>query len=593
MTLEISSPSASAPLTASPTATSSHSPGGAGSKWSPWVKKPLWAATDPHLVASVDGEAGAQKHLARHLTLFDLICIGVGATIGSGVFVLCGLVAHNYAGPATFLSWGIAGLAATLSGLCYAELAGRFPAAGSSYAYSFIALGELPAVLAGSCMTLEYVFSASAVARSWGDKVVEYAKANMDPDSNHPILDFLEPGGGVNPFAFIISTAAIGLHLRGVRESKGITNIFSLLKVSLVIFMTATSYSLLQPANLVPVVPQEFGIGGVFRGASTLFFGYIGYDEICCVAGEAINPSRNLPRAVIASLVTVTILYMVAAVALTGMVPYEYISETSPFPDGFRYRGVEWASHLSAIGEIVTLPLVVLVSIMAQPRLQYAMAHDGLLPAIFAALDSKGNLWWGTLISGVVMIIIATFVPFTYLNDLISAGILIAFSMTDASVILLRHKSPDNKPLYLEKLLGAFNVLAIISGILMSYCMGSFEGQCFAAAFGFGLAAVGFKLHRICARSPSESSPADKDGFKTPLVPSLPLIGIAVNWYLIAHLSTFSLVLLAIYLVITFAIYFLYSAKHSVANTTGWIRHDGTDSTEEVNFELTTGHKIT
>ena len=504
------------------------------------------------------------------------------------MFVLCGLVAHSYAGPATFLSWGIAGLAATLSGLCYAELAGRFPAAGSSYAYSFIALGELPAVLAGSCMTLEYVFSASAVARSWGDKVVEYAKANMDPDSNHPLLDFLEPGGGVNPFAFIISTAAIGLHLRGVRESKGITNIFSLLKVSLVIFMTATSYSLLVPANLIPVVPAEFGIGGVFRGASTLFFGYIGYDEICCVAGEAINPSRNLPRAVIASLVTVTILYMVAAVALTGMVPYEYISETSPFPDGFR-----WASHLSAIGELVTLPLVVLVSIMAQPRLQYAMAHDGLLPAIFAALDSNGNLWWGTLISGVVMIIIATFVPFTYLNDLISAGILIAFSMTDASVILLRHKSPDNKPLYLEKLLGAFNVLAIKSGILVSYCMGSLEGQCFAAAFGFGLAAVGFKLHKACARSPSESPHADKDSFKTPLVPSLPLIGIAVNWYLVAHLSTFSLVLLAIYLAITFAIYFLYSAKHSVANTTGWIRHDGTDSNEEGNFELTTGHKIT
>ena len=591
MTLEISSPSASAPLTASASPVVG---GGGKSKWSPWVKKPLWAATDPHLVASVDGEAGAQTHLARHLTLFDLICIGVGATIGSGVFVLCGLVAHSYAGPATFLSWGIACMAATLSGLCYAELAGRFPAAGSSYAYSFIALGELPAVLAGSCMTLEYVFSASAVARSCGDKVVEYAKANMDPDSNHPILNFLEPGGGVNPFAFIISTVAIGLHLRGARESKGVTNVFSLLKVSLVIFMTAVGYSLLQPANLTPVVPQEFGISGVFRGASTLFFGYIGYDEICCVAGEAINPSRNLPRAVIASLVTVTILYMVAAVALTGMVPYEEISETSPFPDGFRYRGVEWASHLSAIGELVTLPLVVLVSIMAQPRLQYAMAHDGLLPAIFASLDSKGNLWWGTLISGVVMIIIATFVPFTYLNDLISAGILIAFSMTDASVILLRHKSPENKPLYLEKLLGAFNVLAIISGILVSYCADTFEGQCFSALFGLLLLAVGFELQKVCARSPSsESTPADKEGFKTPMVPLLPLLGMAVNWYLIAHLATFSLILLAIYLVITFAIYFLYSSRHSVANTTGWIRHDGDDSGGDGNFELATGHKIT
>jgi len=559
--------------------------------WSPFVKKPLWAASDPHLVASVDGAAGARAHLTRHLSLFDLICIGVGATVGSGIFVLCGLIAHAYAGPATVLSWGVAGLAACMSGLCYAELAGRFPAAGSSYAYSFISLGEMPAVLAGSCMTLEYVFSASAVARSWGDKVVEYAKANLDPNGNYPVLSFLDPGGGVNPFAFIISSVAVGLHLRGVRESKTVTNLFSLLKVALVIFMTTVSYSLMQPGNLVPFVPAEFGIGGIFRGASTLFFGYIGYDEICCVAGEAVNPSRNLPIAVIASLITVTILYMVAAVALTGMVPYEDISETSPFPDGFRYRGVEWASHLAAIGELVTLPLVVLVSIMAQPRLQYAMAHDGLLPAIFCALDSKGNLWWGTLISGVVMIIIATFVPFTYLNDLISAGILIAFSMTDASVILLRHKSPDDKPFQLEKLLGLFNALAIISGILVSYCLDTFWGRCIAGTVGVLLFAVGVQLHRVCSRQAEHSASGDsKDGFRTPLVPLLPLLGSAVNWYLVAHLATFSLVLLVIYLIITFAIYFLYSAKHSVANTTGWQRH-GEDA--KGNYELSTDHRLT
>lgn len=562
---------------------------GSGSTRSPWVRKPLWAAANPNAV-----EGGPGDHLARHLTLFDLICVGVGATVGSGIFVLCGLIAHSYAGPATFISWAVAGTAACLSGLCYAELAGRFPSAGSSYAYAFISMGELVAYIAGACLTLEYVFSASAVARSWGDKVIEYAKANISEEEDHPLLAFLEPGALFNPFAFIISTLAVALHLKGVRESKSATNFFSLVKVALVIFMTVTSFFLLEPENLTPLVPPEFGIGGIFRGASTLFFGYIGYDEICCVAGEAINPKKNLPRAVIASLAAVTVLYILAAIALTGMVPYEEISETSPFPNGFRYRGLEWASHLSAIGELVTLPLVVLVSIMAQPRLQYAMAQDGLLPPIFAALDANGGLWWGTLISGSFMVIIATFIPFTYLNDLISAGILIAFNMTDASVILLRNKRQGSNPYLLEKLLALFNFLAILSGILTSYWLHTFEGRFFAGAIALVLISVGVRIHK---KFDQDSDVYEKEGFRTPFVPFLPLLGATVNWYLIAHLSIFSLLLLGGYLLIAAASYFLYSSKHSVANTTGWRRSEGgeTDELEQYEMKNTTSahsHKL-
>uniref|UniRef100_A0A7S4IL23 Cationic amino acid transporter C-terminal domain-containing protein n=2 Tax=Odontella aurita TaxID=265563 RepID=A0A7S4IL23_9STRA len=555
---------------------------------SPWIRKPLFAASDPHVVACPES-SGA---LHRHLTLFDLICVGVGATVGSGIFVLCGLIAHNSAGPATFLSWGVAGVAACMSGLCYAELAGRFPSAGSSYAYAYISMGELPAVLAGACMTLEYVFSASAVARSWGDKVVEFARVHRG-DEDDGLMKFLDPGNSINPMAFVISTCAILLHLKGVKESKAVTNFFSLLKLCLVLFMTIGSFVLMNPENLSPLVPPEFGARGIFTGASTLFFGYIGYDEICCMAGEAINPSRNLPRAVLASLATVTVLYILAAVALTGMVPYQDISETSPFPDGFRYRGIIWASQLSAIGELFTLPLVVLVSIMAQPRLQYAMATDGLIPPIFAKMDANGNLWWGTLISGIVMILIATFVPFTFLNDLISAGILIAFTITDSSVILLRHASPEDKPLLLEKLLVVFNILAIISGLLLSNYMDSDAGQVFAAFGVVALIILMVEIKRQCPPLDLSNVMGSSAGFKTPFMPFLPLLGSVVNWYLIAHLDSYDIVLLIVYCAVVMVGYYLYGIKRSVGNHKGWSTSPDDDYVESVDFELTSQHKIT
>jgi APA family basic amino acid/polyamine antiporter len=298
------------------------------------------------------------------LTLFDLVCVGIGSTIGSGIFVLCGLIANQYAGPATFISWGIAGGAACLSGVCYAELAGKIPTAGSVYAYSYVSMGELPAVMAAACLTLEYVGSASAVARSWGDKVVEYVYQEFLMDINGEIPSdpseqtgtwwwimkhVLNPGYGINPMAFIVSTASVILLLQGVKESKAATNFFTTVNVALVTFMGVGGLVLLQRNNLLPLVPPQFGAAGIFRGATSSFFGYIGYDEICCIAGEALNPRQNLPRAILLTLCIVTFLYMVAALALTGMQPYEEISCTSGFPNAFRSNGVEWAAQLTAV----------------------------------------------------------------------------------------------------------------------------------------------------------------------------------------------------------------------------------------------------
>jgi APA family basic amino acid/polyamine antiporter len=290
--------------------------------------------------------------LHRHLSLFDLVCVGVGATVGSGVFVLIGLIAHTSAGPGVFLSWSIAGLAACASGLCYAELGARFPSAGSSYVYAKETMGELASVIAAACLTLEYTGSASAVARSWGDKVVTYIRSRNSDSIFIPILD---PGLGINPCAFVVSLGSVILLLKGVKESKSVTNFFSTLNVSLVLFMAVMSIILAKKENLSPLIPQQFGTSGILRGATSSFFGYIGFDEICCVSGEVKNPSENVPRAIILTLLIVTVLYISASLGLVGMVPYEQISETSGFPNGFRYAGYGWAAEMTAVSHVQIL----------------------------------------------------------------------------------------------------------------------------------------------------------------------------------------------------------------------------------------------
>jgi APA family basic amino acid/polyamine antiporter len=199
-------------------------------------------------------------------------------------------------------------------------------------------------------------------------------------------------------------------------------------------------------SNLSPYVPPQFGFAGVLRGATSSFFGYLGYDEVCCVAGEAINPTVVVPKAVMLTIVGVAVLYFFASTALTGMQPYSEISESSGFADAFHSNKATVAAQIASLGEIVTLPLVVLVSLMAQPRVLFAMACDGLLPPIFKEMDAtkEGNLTKSIAICGVVMTLIACFIPFTYLNDMISAGVLVSFSLTDSSLLILRRESSGN-----------------------------------------------------------------------------------------------------------------------------------------------------
>ena len=304
-------------------------------------------------------------------------------------------------------------------------------------------MGEYAAVLAASCLTLEYGVSGAAVARSWGDKVLEWmAKSGNGEEVDHAG----QSESFFNPLAGLISLLSVVVLACGVQESKNVTNFFTITKMGLVAFMIVGGFCLFEGDNMVPlVVPAQvsasgtaFGASGILRGATSSFFGYLGFDEVVCLAAEAKNPN-DTPRAVLWTLAFVTVVYILASIALSGMLPYEQVSDTSGFPNAFASRGIPWAANLTAFGEVFTLPVVVLISLLAQPRLCAAMAKDGLLPAIFALrTDKDGNLFWSNILCGIPMTLLATFVPFSWMDDAISVGILFAFNMTNTALIIMR-----------------------------------------------------------------------------------------------------------------------------------------------------------
>jgi amino acid transporter len=421
----------------------------------PWNRKSISVILEEHGDPPVniepgDGDDRNGHHTVQHphhYSLLDLISMGVGGTVGSGIFVLTGYIAHHYAGPATFLSFLLSGSAALCSGLCYAEWSWRVPVEGSTYVYSYVALGEYAAVMAGACLTLEYGVSGAAVARSWGDKVLGWLRVelgrpelavrlggNTSTTGNHT---HEETETFFNPLAGTVSLLAVVVLACGIQESKRVTNFFTITKLLLVLFMIGGGFILFQAQNLKPLIPSSLGATGVVRGATSSFFGYLGFDEICCLANEAKNPA-DLPKAVLWTLAIVTVIYVLASIALCGMQNYENISDTSGFPSAFADRDIEWAAQLTAAGEVFTLPVVVLISLLAQPRLFAAMAKDGLLPLIFAKQNADGNFVWGNVLSGVPMTLLATFVPFSWMDDAISVGILFAFNMTNSALILMK-----------------------------------------------------------------------------------------------------------------------------------------------------------
>lgn len=311
--------------------------------------------------------------------------------------------------------------------------------------------------------------------------------------------------------------------------------------------------------------------------------GYVGYDEVCCLTAEAIEPQKNMPRAIMWTIAILTVCYVFGTLALAGMVPYNQIN--SGFPDAFQFRDIEWAGTLTFCGELVTLPLIVLVAVMAQPRLTFALACDGLMPSWFGQVDNEGNMRNGTIFAGSIMTLVASFIPLEFLNDLISAGSLLAFSMANSSLVLLRLESPDSSPRLLELLLIWFNVMCLVSSLMLNHMCTSFFGKTLAGICCSLTLMICVLLKQWCPaatyfggktrRATTQHMTVgivsvEEEYFKTPLLPFVPCLGIFLNWYLIAQLQWTDLMLLACFLTMAVLFYFSFGYYYSVGNNGGW-----------------------
>ena len=469
-----------------------------------------------------DGESSdGSGHLQKHLSAKDLIGFGIGIVIGTGIFTLTGLQAKVNAGPAVTISFLIAGAVALLAALCYAELASAVPTAGSSYTYSYTTIGEIFAWIIAWDLILEFALGSAVVARGWSGYLAGVF--------NLPDKWFAEEGSVVNVGAIFIVVLLGWVAMRGIRESAWVTNGLVVIKVSVCIFVIAVGAFFVKTGNLVPFIPQSappeggadtsglhaplwqfvsgvepatFGITGIFVAAAVVFFAYSGFEAVANLGEETKNPKRDMPLGLLGTLGICTLLYVGVCLVLTGMVHYSKLSEGDAVADVFDQVGLEWAGILIGVAAVAGLTSVILVDLVAMPRIGFALARDGLLPEAFRRIHPT----WGTpvLMTGITVVavaLLAGFVPISILAEMVSIGTLFAFVVVAIAVIVLRRTQPDmNRP------------------------------------------------------------------FRTPWVPLLPIVTVASCFGLMASLKVDTWLRFLVWLALGFVVYFLYGYKHSKLN---------------------------
>lgn len=438
-------------------------------------------------IASIQNEA-SKSQLKRSLGPINLMSLGIGAIIGAGIFVLTGNVAATHAGPAIMLSFVLAGIACALAGLCYAELASVLPVSGSAYTYAYGTMGEIFAWIMGWLLLLEYGVAASTVAAGWSNYVVSILNDFGLANGLFPTFEYAGGTGRtfVTPFIESVLTdtgatfpvsgtfnlvGALGilgvtlLLVLGVSESASVNNAIVLIKIVVLLTFIVVGVAYINPANWHPFIPaqgntwDEFGWGGIARGASIIFFAYVGFEAVSTAAAEAKNPSKDVPIGILGALIVCTIIYMAVAAVMTGVVPYRELNSPAPVAVAIDRMGLEWAninwpwiesgklnliSFAIKIGAITGLSSVMLVLIYGQTRIFYTMARDGLLPKIFSTIHPKFKTpWKGTLVLGSCIAIAAAFLPIGILSSLVSLGTALAFSIVCLSVIVMRIKHPE------------------------------------------------------------------------------------------------------------------------------------------------------
>jgi APA family basic amino acid/polyamine antiporter len=406
------------------------------------------------------GIAGGAQRLKQVLTVPALTAIGLGATIGTGIFVFTGQVAALHSGPAVTISLLIAALGSGLAALCYAEFATFLPVPGSAYSYAYATLGEAVAWFIGWNLLLEYALSASAVAVSWSGYVLNLlGGANIHfPGAlvNAPLAGFPDghveaTGALVNLPAVLIVAAMSAVCYIGVRESAGANTIMVALKVGIIVVFVLAGFKFIDPGNWHPYLPPntgrygEFGWSGLLQGAAIIFFSYVGFDTASTTALEARNPQRDLPRAIIGALIISAVLYVGMSTVMTGMVSYTKLNVDAPVAVAMdAHPGLSWLSIPVKIGIIAGMTSVILASLLGQPRILLAMADDGLLPPALSRCHARYRTpHVATVATGLIAAFFAGIFPLDVLGELISIGILLAFAVVCVGVLVLRKTRPD------------------------------------------------------------------------------------------------------------------------------------------------------
>lgn len=418
--------------------------------------------------------------LKKALNSKELVALGIGAIIGAGIFVLSGQAAAQYAGPAIVISFIISAVACALAGLCYAEFASMIPISGSAYTYAYASLGELAAWIIGWDLVLEYLFAASTVAVGWSGYVVSFLKdvgihlpiqytvalgtkmVNIPGEGWKQVTEQLTHAmnlkhidihslpmvtGIINVPAMLIVALVTILLIRGVKESASFNNVMVVIKLLVIVLLIIIGFAFVKVANWHPFIPPnlgefgKFGWSGILRGAGVIFFAYIGFDAVSTAAAESKKPQRDMPMGILGSLGISTMLYILVALVLTGLVSYTMLNVPDPIAVGVNAMGeqMRWLRPIIKIAAIAGLSSVVLVLLMAQPRIFYSMAKDGLLPPLFEKVHPKYKTpYISSMITGVVAMIVCGVTPINVLGELVSIGTLFAFAVVCASVIYLR-----------------------------------------------------------------------------------------------------------------------------------------------------------
>ncbi len=478
------------------------------------MENPLFAKKSVKvLLEEMEGE----NRLRRVLGPIQLSSLGVGAIIGTGIFVLTGIAAHDKTGPALMLSFVVAGLACIFAALCYAEFASMVPVAGSAYTYAYATLGELCAWIVGWDLILEYAVGSATVAHGWSHYFqdfigifgirIPFALTNAPFDFD-PATGILNATGKLIDFPALVITAIVTTILvKGIRESASFNAAMVGIKLAVVLVVIAVGAMYVDSRNWHPFAP--YGLSGVaFFGQTIMGQTGRGGEPLGMLAGaatsthaeEARNPRRDVPIGIISSLILCTILYIIVSAVLTGMVPYDKINIDAPVSNAFAQVGLTWAQFLISLGALTGITSVLLVLMLSQPRVMLAMARDRLIPqSFFGAVHARFRTpWKSTILTGCFVGILASFLPLRILAELVNIGTLLAFIIVCAAVLIMRRTNPD--------------------------------------------------LHRP---------------FKAPLFPFVPIAGIAICLLLMLSLPSENWYRLIIWLIIGFCIYFTYGRKHS------------------------------